>query len=197
VKTEIRAGTVLEIDDIHTLEILNSPVRLKILRHLDEPRSVKELAHRMGVPLTRLYYHVNILAESGVIECVETRKVGAALERRYLARANILRPSHRLLEGGHDPDDLARIAAAVVLDGTRVDAEAALRLHFREMAEHGPGVSNANLARTLVHLDEEGARVVEEKVAELIATLNQLDQGNGGKEYALTLVFVPVVDEVA
>jgi len=46
-----------------------------------EPSTARDLAQNLDVPVTRLYYHLNLLLEVGVIEVVETRKSGAMLQR--------------------------------------------------------------------------------------------------------------------
>jgi DNA-binding transcriptional ArsR family regulator len=50
---------------------------------LFEPRTVKELAAELGVPVTRLYYHVRILEKHGLVHVVERRMVSGIEERRY------------------------------------------------------------------------------------------------------------------
>lgn len=44
----------LEIDDIEVFEVLNNPVRVRILRQLMEPTSVKGVAESLNMPPTRL-----------------------------------------------------------------------------------------------------------------------------------------------
>jgi DNA-binding transcriptional ArsR family regulator len=73
----------LEIDDIEVFEVLNNPVRVRILRQLMEPKSVKGVAESLNMPPTRLYYHFNLMEEAGIIFVVETRKAGAMMQRLY------------------------------------------------------------------------------------------------------------------
>ncbi len=126
---------VMEIDDIAVLEILNNPTRLKILSNLEEPSSVKSVAEAMEVPPTRLYYHVNLLEDAGLIKVVETRKVGAMIERRYQSVADTFRPGQGLFENNVDLERLAKVTSDIVLDGARLDAERGLLRHFEAMAE--------------------------------------------------------------
>ena len=68
------------------LKALSDPLRLRMgLLLIDEPRTVKELAAALQVPPTRLYYHVRILEEQGLIEVAERRLVSGIEERRYRA----------------------------------------------------------------------------------------------------------------
>ena len=187
-------GEIFEIEDIRTFEVLNSPIRLRILRNLEKPRAVKEVASRLGVPPTRLYYHVNMLNDVGIIEVAETRKVGAMIEKLYRRKADSFRPSPRLVEQGHDPADLARIGAAVVLDGARVDTEIGLRRHFERLirGEATIGDLEGALGRTIAYLEPEGVARVEEALDRLIDLLEELDRQEVGREYGLSFAFFPV-----
>ncbi len=71
---------------VTALKALADPLRLRMgLLMLEEGRTVKELAAILGVPPTRLYYHVRILERHGLIEVVERRMVSGIEERRYKA----------------------------------------------------------------------------------------------------------------
>src|SRR5690606_40765807 len=73
---------VHEIEDVLVLDKINHPLRLRMLYQLgDEARTVKVLAERLDVPVTRLYYHLDQLQSVGLIEVVDTRKSGARLQR--------------------------------------------------------------------------------------------------------------------
>ena len=68
------------------LKAASDPLRIRMgLLMIDAGRTVKELAQALDVPATRLYYHVRILEEHGLIEVVERRLVSGIEERRYRA----------------------------------------------------------------------------------------------------------------
>lgn len=108
---------VLELDSTDTLEELFHRVRGPLLRRLRTPHSAAELAAELDVPVTRLYHHLKVLESAGLIEVVATRRVGAALERRYRAVARSFQVGP---DAVRDAADLARSLAAV-LDSTRAD----------------------------------------------------------------------------
>jgi DNA-binding transcriptional ArsR family regulator len=89
---------VFELDDLDLLGHVTSPVRGAILRRLKEPRTVAEVAAALGVPVTRLYHHVNKLEEFGLIRVVATRQVAAVTERRYQASGQSFRVARSLFE---------------------------------------------------------------------------------------------------
>ena len=182
----------LEIEDIEVFRALNNPTRFRILRQLTEPRSIREVAETMGVPPTRLYYHFNMLEEVGAIRVVETRKVGAMLQKVFQVVARGFRPSPKLIEGDHSPRELAKIGAGVVLDGTRVDAEEALTKYFQDLVENGETEMSGSIGRTVAFFTREEAEEFEEKLEEwLIENFGPGDRAEG-IEYGFTHVFFPI-----
>lgn len=76
------------IDRPETLKVLADPQRLRLLSEMtDRPRTVKQLAEWLGVPKTRLYYHVRKLEEHGLLQVSDRRVVSGIEERTYEATA--------------------------------------------------------------------------------------------------------------
>lgn len=184
----------MEVDDIEVFEVLNNPLRFRILRRLAEPKSIREVAEELGVPPTRLYYHVNLLEKAGVVSVVETRKVGAMLQKVYQTRAKGFRPSPKLSQGDHEPHELAKAAAGVVLDGARVDAEEALTDHFaRVRGGDSEAKAPGAIGRSLGFFTAGRAREFSEKLEKLIEEEFAEEEGDeDGAEYSFTFVFFPL-----
>lgn len=181
--------SVLEIEDIAVFEVLNNRFRQRILRELLTPKPVKELAEGLGVPVTRLYYHVNQLLDAGLIRVVEERKVGAILEKVFQTTARSFRPGAALLQSGRPPGEMARIGAAVVLDPARLDAETFLTKHF----ETGASIDDpGTFARGQGRLSKAKAEKLAEKIHELLDELD--DEDDDGIEFSLSVIFVPLAD---
>jgi DNA-binding transcriptional ArsR family regulator len=168
------------------VEALGSPLRMRILHLASEPRSVRELAERLDVPVTRLYYHVNMLDDAGLLEVVEVRKSGARLEKLYRVPGRSVRLSEDLLDAVDDPARAAEITAGVLLDTARVETEAMLERRFTGRSEPG------SLGRTVVQLKPEMAEQFVERVEALIRELaDSHDDHDASLDYAFTYVFVP------
>jgi DNA-binding transcriptional ArsR family regulator len=60
----------LVVTDPTVLETLYDPLRYRVFRLLEEPRTVAEVAQEVGVPANRLYYHVRRLVENGLVDQV-------------------------------------------------------------------------------------------------------------------------------
>ena len=184
-----------EIEDVRVLEVLNNPVRLRIVHQLMEPTTARELARSLGVPVTRLYYHLNLLQEVGVIEVVETRKSGAMLQRVYRTVASDFAPVRGLLEKSEDKDRVVRAAIGMVLDGARLDATAAL---LGPPGANGGGRDaepDGALGRSVVPMSRESALRIVELIDALVEEMREHeDRGEG--EYAFSFVFFPMVGPV-
>jgi DNA-binding transcriptional ArsR family regulator len=92
-KTTADVGQLIDevvrtITDVDTIKALADPTRLAILRALSRdrmPKSAKELAEDLGQPQTKLYRHLKVLQEAGLIEPAETRVVSGIVETKYRA----------------------------------------------------------------------------------------------------------------
>lgn len=182
-----------EIETVEVFDSLNNPTRLRILRRLQEPSSIREVAEALDVPPTRLYYHFNLLEEVGVIRVVETRKVGAMLQKVYQAVAKTFRPSPGLATDNPDPKRLAKITASV-LDGARLDAEEALEKYF-ESVRRGENVDPiGSIGRSIAHLSPKRAQEVIQRLEKMLAEDFDSDESDEGTEYGFTYAFFPLID---
>ncbi len=183
----------LEVDDIEVFEVLNNPTRFRILRYLQEPRTVREIAEMFDVPPTRLYYHFNLLEEAGLIVVTETQKVGAMLQKVYQVRAKGFRPSALMAQGDHEPHEMAKITAGVVIDGARVDAEEALTRHFAQQRAGQNEKLSGSIRRSFAFMTREEAREFAHRLEEIVEEEFDVHQDESeGEEYGLTIVFFPL-----
>ncbi|WP_194917178.1 helix-turn-helix domain-containing protein [Catenulispora rubra] len=77
---------VRTVTDVDTIKALADTTRLSLLRALSRdrvPKSAKELAEDLGEPQTKLYRHLKVLVEAGLIEAAETRVVSGIVETKY------------------------------------------------------------------------------------------------------------------
>jgi DNA-binding transcriptional ArsR family regulator len=186
---------VFEINDVETLEVLNDPMRMRLMHLLGgESKSVRELAEELDLPVTRLYYHINMLDEVGVIAVAETRKVGAMLQRRYQTVAHSYQPGSSLVMAVNNDRKAAEIAVATVIDGARLDAQSLVERRFQSggrEAQHPTGV----LSRVFLELTPEEIRVCQERLSVLIEEMSATAlPGRPDTEiYSLTMVLAPSV----
>lgn len=104
------------LDDPEVLRLIADPLRLRLLELLRQaPRTVTELAEAMGVARTRLYYHIRLLEEAGLVTVAETHLVAGITEKRYRVTAYRISVDRTLLgeAKGGDPLD---VLLSVILD---------------------------------------------------------------------------------
>lgn len=182
----------IEIDDLETLKIVTDPTRLAILESIAEPRSVTEIADVLDVPRTRLYHHINLLEEKGVIRVASTRKKGALEEKLYEPAADSFVPGPTLLESENVAE---RVEAAIagILDTTREDLRRSLLEHWAD--EASARQAEVGLLRSLLRLTNEEAEQFSEEFMALLKKYGELhpkgEQAPGVKYHALTWLFYP------
>jgi DNA-binding transcriptional ArsR family regulator len=93
------AGTIV-ISDPATLKVFYDPVRQRILRALYTPLSVTELGDALEESPNRLYYHVRLLEQHGLIVVADERRAGSNIERLYGRAATRYEITHELTEEG-------------------------------------------------------------------------------------------------
>ena len=176
------------ITDPSQFEALSSSLRMRILQLCRQPSSVREIAERLDMPVTRLYYHTNLLADAGFIEVVHTRKSGARLEKIYRVAGRAITPGAELLTSVENPGAAAKALAAIVLEPARAETEDALQQRFEgnEQPMH--------LGRALAILTPAQIEEVESRLSTLIAEcLTSEPSPNDGEAspYAFTYTLVP------
>jgi DNA-binding transcriptional ArsR family regulator len=96
---------VRTVTDVDTIKALADTTRLSILRALSRdrvPKSAKELAEELGQPQTKLYRHLKVLQEAGLIEPAETRVVSGIVETKYRAAQSSV-----TIDASEHPDETA------------------------------------------------------------------------------------------
>lgn len=75
---------VITIDSLQTLKVYFDPLRTRIMRELaHEPRTVHQVAESLGVPFTRLYYHIKMMEKHNLIRVVDVVQLAGAIEEKY------------------------------------------------------------------------------------------------------------------
>jgi DNA-binding transcriptional ArsR family regulator len=75
------------------MKALGDPIRMDIVELLgltpDVNFTAAELAEHVGVRVTNLYYHINVLERHGLIVVGSTRVVNGIVEKRYCASEHL------------------------------------------------------------------------------------------------------------
>ena len=183
------------ISDLETLRAISDPTRLRILETMVARRepawSVKELAAALGVPPTRLYHHVELLAERDLVRATERRVVSGIIETRYRVTAQSFQLHRNLISGTSDESRAAlHETMLAVFDTARNEIERAVR---REAANPDP-IPDTEPGRLLVSRGI--ARLTPARAAEFQARLRALEAEFGddteGDAHGIVLAVYPM-----
>jgi DNA-binding transcriptional ArsR family regulator len=96
------------LTDASQLAAALSPLRMRVLREMQQPQSATSLAPRLGLPRQTLNYHLRELEREGFLEVVEERPRRGCVERllKVTSRAFVVNPA--LLGALSDDPDEAR-----------------------------------------------------------------------------------------
>ena len=114
---------IFMVSDLETLKVLTDPLRLQILELLDpKPQTVNDIANKLGLSSSRLYYHFNMLEQHGLINVVETRMVNNMFEKLYWLTAENIDVEKDLLNFSSESgqENVTKIITSS-LDATRED----------------------------------------------------------------------------
>jgi DNA-binding transcriptional ArsR family regulator len=115
------------LDNPETIRVIADPVRLRLLELLrQQTRTVTELADLLDVPRTRLYYHVRLLEDHGLITVDDTRVVSGITEKRYRVTAYRFSVAKSLLGASGDDNSPLDVYLSVVLDEAAAEIRRAI-----------------------------------------------------------------------
>jgi DNA-binding transcriptional ArsR family regulator len=183
---------VFLVDNLETLRVLSDPLRIQILELLlYHPWNVKQIAQQLGIPPSRLYYHVKLLEEHGLIHVVDTHLVSGIVEKVYRATAGEIILAKDLLPVGSS-ERRGRVESLLnsVLDSTKEDFKRSIAI---KEVDYPDIRQTATITRDLARLRPEQAQAFCQKLRELAKEFSDLDLINeeGGQQFALTMIFYP------
>ena len=188
---------VLEVGDPEVLKAISDPTRMRLLEVMvtrqDPAWSVKELAAALDVPQTRLYHHIELLGERGLIRAVEQRVVSGIIETRYRVAARSFRLDRRLFAGGADEARaMLHETLAIVFDRARDEVEAAVAGDAADLSPDAPPHRQLLLSHGLVRLSPERAAEFRRRLRELQAEYDHEADDRGGQTYGVVLAVYPL-----
>ena len=193
--TGVEPAEVLVISDLAVLRVLSDGLRLQLLEAFGHtrgvPRSVKEVARELGQSPTKLYYHVNLLEEHGLLLVAESRLVSGILEKKYVPAAKQFTVDKTLLrmadgDGTESLDVLSRTVETILLS-TADDFKRAVTAGTTGLGDDEAPPRRSVLSKSNVRLRPEAAAKVIDLLESLVKTED--DEHADAEVYSLTLAF--------
>ena len=187
------------VGDVETLRAISDPTRMRLLETMvtrtDQPWSVKELAAALGLPQTRLYHHIDLLAGHDLIRAVEQRVVSGIIETRYRVVARSFQLDRRLFASDAGVADETRQALhdtlLAVFDSARDEVEAAIRIGAADATGELPPHRRLLMSRGIARLSPERAAELRSRL-EALETEFEHDDAPDGEPYGLLVAVYPL-----
>ena len=184
------------IDDLEALKVYFDPLRKRIMNEMAQhPRTIHEIADLLGVPFTRLYYHINLLEKHGFIRVVETRRLAGAVEEKYYQITAYTFVIDRALTSVDTPEGQQGLEAILnfVFDAAKDDVRRSARDHAIDMDVYAPHPRALLARRGTLLLTEAQAVEVYQRLLDLLTEVRAVDVPEGVPRfnYTLALGFFP------
>jgi transposase-like protein len=195
----VQPADELVVSDLAVLRVLSDSLRIQLIEAFGRtrgiPRSVKEVAREIGQSPTKLYYHVNLLEEHGLLLVAESRLVSGIVEKRYVPAARQFKVDKSLLRtagSSDDPEGRAILGQTIetVLESTAEDFKRAIAAGIAAVGDDEPLPRRTVLSRSSLRLRPADAQKIIEMLEALVATPDD-DEAADATTYGLTLAFYP------
>lgn len=187
---------LFHISDLETLRAIADPLRVQVMELLEsEPLTVKQVAEKLGLAPSKLYYHFGALEKIGMIEVAKTRMVANMQEKTYKSAAHVLDVDPALFKFSQDGDnEPINIMLSSTIDATREDllrSMQARQFQLEQGAEETP--RRVIINRVVSSTSEKRIAEFQEKLIQLIQEFEAEDKKSKSADqpYALTVAFYP------
>jgi len=192
---ETKKEGVFVIRDLETLKVVADPVRNQILEVLEKkPQNVKEVAEKLGLAPSKLYYHFNMLEKVELIKVVETRQVANLIEKYYMSTAAFIDIDHNLLnfQTSEGKENIFTMVTSTV-DTTREDLLRSLHARSYQLEQGAMGKPRSMMVtRYVSNLSDEKADEFHKRLDALLAEFIETDTKDPDQQaYALTIALYP------
>ena len=155
-----------KVASLEALRIVSDTTRHRILAMLiGDPLTPSQIADKLKIARTRVYYHLDLLKEHGFIRVVEERPVAAMTERVYRACAKRFKVDREMLALRSSESELN-------------DAQARLLEHAADDLRSAAAESDVLVSRSFLRLSKTRAEKLRADIAALIEDYASEDEGD-------------------
>ena len=188
----------LVVKDPEQLKALGDGLRLQLLevmgRRLRHGWSVKELARAIGASQTKLYHHVNLLEERGLLRVAGSQVVSGIVERRYQPTARAYRLDKSLVSGTDGGAAIGHLLDVATAE-TRRQIMHAIGSGAIDPADGTPG-RRLMLFRSQLRLRPDRVAAFIERLQAFVDE-EDLGEAPDGVEHGIFVAFYPIATDEA
>ncbi len=193
----IRMKNIHQLKNLEQVKAMAHPIRLRILELLrDKPMTTKQVATVLGEKPTKLYHHIDLLEETGLIQLVETRQNRNMIEKYFVAIAADFIVDRRVLELSKGTDVATGEYESLflsTLESTLIEARRSVGDKLISSVHEG---QNALMWRQKFNGSKEQMQHLTQILRQWLETLPDVEHYNEGDcQSNLTIAFYPVRKE--
>ena len=186
------------ITDLEAVKAIADPLRNQIIEVLSPaPMSVNQIAEKLGLAPSKLYYHVNLLEKHGFLKVVETSVHGNIIEKHYWITAYDYDIEKDLLNFNVTTTDGKQNVINMFLtslDTTREDFVRSIEARAFSL-EHGAAPKPRYVVnhRAVCHVSDARIAEFQQRLKALFEEFNALEDPHAadGHPWAFTAVLYP------
>lgn len=200
-KTYPTPEPLITLENLEALKVVADPLRNQILEALTPaPHTVSQIAAKLGLETSRLYYHFNLLEKHGFIHVVDTTVQGNLIEKTYWLTAYRFEVDPEAFNFNVDTLEGTESIIALLLaniNATREDLQRSIYARHQQIAQGAPQNPRHVLdAREVFYLPDDKAAVFHARLSALLEEFKQEENARpaDGKEvlpWALSVIFYP------
>ena len=178
------------ITTLDALKVFSDPLRQQIIEALLEgAKTVKQVAAELDLAPTKLYYHVNLLEEHGLIQVTETRIVSGIIEKHYMAAAREYLIERSLLTPGQNTSgEGLEIAFDAMIEPIRSDLLKSAKNGLIDTSEGAPEHHRFRMWRATSQLSEAQAAEFYARLDKLVDEFNIFSEDNADSQHYTLLI---------
>jgi DNA-binding transcriptional ArsR family regulator len=178
---EFKPADLHMIRDLEAAKAMTDPLRLQIIEVLlNSPLTVNQIAKKLGLAASRLYYHVNTLEKHNLIRVVKTTLHGNLIEKHYRVTAYNYSVDPEIynfdVQESEGVDNLISMALSN-LDIVREDFARSIEARAFNLA-HGaePHPRRVVQSRAVIRISDEAIEDFQSRLHELLQEFEDLDE---------------------
>jgi len=187
---------VMFIEDPDALKALAVPIRLDIIKALEHPATVKEVAAKLDMPPTKLYYHFKQLEQHQIIRVVDTNIVSGIIEKQYQVTASRYQMSETLVRDSTQGEASLDAILATIFEVTRNEVRQSIQAQLLDPAAD-KSKKKAMLSHTAFHLTAEQFQEfygrMEQLIEEMITASEAGSEEPDRLSFGFTIALYPVI----
>ncbi|MCX6049580.1 MAG: helix-turn-helix domain-containing protein [Chloroflexi bacterium] len=193
---DLEPAKELTVTRLETLKVISDALRSRILDLLRaEAQTVKQLSATLHMPPKKLYYHVNLMEQHGLIRVVSTRIVSGIIEKQYRATAYLFWFDKEVFASSTPEKNSLPPGIALLFENTKIQLEQSVEDHLLDLAEDAPIQRRLFSAWSMARMTPEQLAVFDQRMTALLEEFFEVEQTPApvnAQAYRLFLTLFPV-----